>query len=220
MLSQPVFAQTAESTDSTTMAAATLLGEMMRQQVEAMKTNGFNINNEEFADVFVKAFLQQPTGISSEVADAYMNRQVRKLQAGKNATPALSVESQQAFLAKAAAEEGATVTPSGLVFQVITEGEGAMPTDDDVVSVTYAGRLSDGTVFDSTETPVQFPVSGLIPGFTEGLKMMKPGGTYRIVIPAALGYGEYGIDIIPGNAALDFVINLEGIVKPEFVEPE
>ena len=105
-------------------------------------------------------------------------------------------------------------TPTGLLFEVITEGEGASPTESDQVRVTYTGRLSDGTVFDSTEKPVQFPVGNLVAGFSEGLKMMKPGGDYRIIIPPQLGYGEKGAaGVIPPGAVLDFTIHLNDIVK-------
>ena len=127
----------------------------------------------------------------------------------------LSLQSQADYLADQRAREGVIETPSGLLFEVITEGEGATPTDADRVSVTYAGRLSDGTVFDSTERPVQFPVANLVPGFTEGLKMMKAGGEYRIIIPAALGYGDKGAaGVIPPGAVLDFTIRLLDVVRP------
>ncbi|MDE6629141.1 MAG: FKBP-type peptidyl-prolyl cis-trans isomerase, partial [Muribaculaceae bacterium] len=84
------------------------------------------------------------------------------------------------------------------------------------VKVTYTGKLSDGTVFDQPERPVQFPVSNLVPGFTEGLKLMKPGGTYRLFIPATLGYGDLGAGgVIPPGAALDFTVTLLEIVPQQ-----
>ena len=104
-----------------------------------------------------------------------------------------------------------TTTQSGLQFQAIKEGTGPSPTTSDIVLVHYKGKLEDGTVFDSTEgkQPVPFPVTGVIPGFTEGLQMMKKGGTYRLRIPPQLAYGEKGAGgVIPGNATLDFEIQL------------
>lgn len=99
--------------------------------------------------------------------------------------------------------------PSGLVFEVITEGEGTSPTIDNRVRLLYTGRLADGTVFDQTERPVDFPLRGLVPGFSEGLSLMKPGGTYRLFIPPSLGYGEEGAaGTIPPNAAIDFQVQL------------
>jgi hypothetical protein len=102
-------------------------------------------------------------------------------------------------------------TASGIQLQTIEEGTGPQPTTTDIVLVNYEGKLEDGTVFDTTEgkQPVPFPVTGVIPGFTEGLQMMKKGGTYRLRIPPQLAYGEKGAGgVIPPNATLDFKIEL------------
>lgn len=104
-----------------------------------------------------------------------------------------------------------TTTPSGLQLQVLKEGTGPQPTTTDIVLVHYKGQLEDGTVFDSTEgkQPVPFPVTGVIPGFTEGLQLMKKGGTYRLKIPSQLAYGPTGAGgVIPPNANLEFEIQL------------
>ena len=104
-----------------------------------------------------------------------------------------------------------TRTASGLELKVIEEGTGAQPTTTDIVLVHYTGRLEDGTVFDTSEgkQPVPFPVTGVIPGFTEGLQMMKKGGTYRLRIPPELAYGPQGAGgVIPPNATLEFDIQL------------
>ena len=104
-----------------------------------------------------------------------------------------------------------TTTASGLQLQVLKDGTGPAPTASDIVLVHYKGKVQDGTVFDSTEgkQPVPFPVTGVIPGFTEGLQMMKKGGTYRLKIPPQLAYGEKGAGgVIPPNATLDFEIQL------------
>lgn len=118
------------------------------------------------------------------------------------------------FIDSVAALPDAARTPSGLVFIVLTPGQGNFPTAADTVELTYTARLSSGEVFDESTDPVQFPVEGLVPGFSEGLCLMQPGGSYRLVIPAELGYGAQGIPgIIPGGAALDFTVNLIRIVK-------
>ncbi len=104
-----------------------------------------------------------------------------------------------------------TTTASGLELQVVKEGTGVQPTPTDIVLVHYTGRLADGAVFDSSEgkQPVPFPVTGVIPGFTEGLQMMKKGGTYRLRIPPELAYGPQGAGgVIPPNATLEFDIQL------------
>ena len=121
---------------------------------------------------------------------------------------------QTAFIDSIAAMPQAARTPSGLVFVILTPGEGEFPTAADTVELTYTARLSSGELFDESSEPVQFPVEGLVPGFSEGLCLMQPGGSYRLVIPAELGYGAQGIPgIIPGGAALDFTVNLIRIVK-------
>jgi FKBP-type peptidyl-prolyl cis-trans isomerase FkpA len=107
-----------------------------------------------------------------------------------------------------------TTTASGLQIRTIEEGEGAHPTEADIAFVTYTGRLEDGKVFDSNEgqQPVPFPVAegATIKGFSEGLKLMKKGGSYRLRIPPALGYGEKGAGggQIPANATLDFDVKI------------
>ena len=121
---------------------------------------------------------------------------------------------ETAFIDSVAALPNAARTPSGLVFIVLNPGEGDFPTVADTVELSYTARLSSGEIFDETAEPVQFPVEGLVPGFSEGLCMMQPGGSYRLVIPAELGYGAQGIQgIIPGGAALDFTVNFIRIVK-------
>ena len=102
-----------------------------------------------------------------------------------------------------------TTTASGLQIRTIEEGEGAHPTEADVAFVTYTGRLADsGKVFDSNEgqQPVPFPVAegATIKGFSEGLKLMKKGGKYRLKIPPALGYEDKDMGQIPPNSTLDF----------------
>jgi FKBP-type peptidyl-prolyl cis-trans isomerase FkpA len=105
-----------------------------------------------------------------------------------------------------------TTTASGLQIRTIEEGEGAHPTEADIAFVTYTGRLEDGKVFDSNEgqQPVPFPVAegATIKGFSEGLKLMKKGGSYRLKIPPALGYGDKDMGQIPPNSTLDFDVKI------------
>jgi FKBP-type peptidyl-prolyl cis-trans isomerase FkpA len=104
-------------------------------------------------------------------------------------------------------------TPSGLGFKVVKDGEGAPPTASDVALIQYTGRLEDGTVFDSNMNTRPSPISvgdgAAIKGFTEGLRMMKRGGTYRLRIPPGLGYGASGQPpVIPPNSTLEFEVKL------------
>jgi FKBP-type peptidyl-prolyl cis-trans isomerase len=99
-------------------------------------------------------------------------------------------------------------TPEGLSYTVIKAGKGEKPTDTSRVTVNYRGLLtSDGTQFDAGDG-IKFKVTGVIPGFTQGLKLMQPGGKYRLCIPAALGYGEAGNGPVPANADLVFEVDL------------
>ena len=177
-------------------------------EIEAM---GVKLNRETFLTAFLDALEGRPTGFTSESANAFMNAYMERCQ--KNNTPDDNgfTEKQREFISRNAAREGVVTTPSGLVFEVITEGEGNSPTVDDMVTLYYTGRLADGTVFDQTEPgkPAVFPAGRLIKGFTEGLTMMKPGGTYRLFIPAELAYGQRGAGTqIPPGAALEFIIEL------------
>jgi FKBP-type peptidyl-prolyl cis-trans isomerase FkpA len=103
-------------------------------------------------------------------------------------------------------------TASGLQYRVLKEGTGPSPALTDVALIDYTGKLEDGTEFDSTKgkQPVPMPVQGSIPGFSEGLRLMNKGATYRFRIPSALAYGEQGAGngVIPPNATLDFEVTL------------
>jgi len=121
-----------------------------------------------------------------------------------------------AYLAKAAAEPGATKTSSGLVIKTLTAGTGASPTAKDQVKVHYEGKFVDGRVFDSSierKEPATFPLTGVIPCWTEAVQLMKVGGKARIVCPSALAYGDEGRPPqIPGGATLVFQVELLDIV--------
>lgn len=111
-------------------------------------------------------------------------------------------------------------TASGLKYVILQEGTGATPKATDVVTVNYAGRLTDmeGTEFDSSYKrgePTSFPLNRVIPGWTEGLQLMKVGSVYEFYIPADLAYGERGGGPIPPNAPLLFKVQLISIDSPQ-----
>jgi FKBP-type peptidyl-prolyl cis-trans isomerase FkpA len=117
----------------------------------------------------------------------------------------------QAYLVKAAAEPGATKTESGIVYMELTPGTGASPKASDTVKVHYRGTLINGTEFDSSykrNEPAQFPLTGVIKCWTEGVQKMKIGGKSKLVCPSDLAYGDRGRPSIPGGAALIFEIEL------------
>lgn len=191
-----------------------LQGFTVIERLKQMRELGFPIDSDAFIRALRTTLAGGSTGFTSESADTYLNDYMSRQYEASMAADTLSTASQRDFLAREAAREGVITTPDGLLFQVITEGEGAGPSLDDTVAITYTGRLYNGTVFDEADEPVSLPVRGLVPGFSEGLLMMKPGGTYRIIIPSDLGYGPHGTaGVIPGNAALDFTITLINVIK-------
>ena len=122
--------------------------------------------------------------------------------------PAQNKQAGAAFLAENAKKEGVASTPSGLQYQVLKAGDGRRPAATDSVTVDYKGSLIDGKEFDSGKG-ISFPLNGVIPGWTEGLQLMKEGAKYRFFIPPELGYGESGAArVIPPNAVLIFEVDL------------
>jgi FKBP-type peptidyl-prolyl cis-trans isomerase FkpA/FKBP-type peptidyl-prolyl cis-trans isomerase FklB len=145
---------------------------------------------------------------------------VRELQQARLATVAAAEKKAgEAFIEKAAGEQGATKTASGLVISTIKAGEGASPKASDQVRVHYHGTLADGTVFDSSVQrgqPATFPLNRVIPCWTEGLQLMKVGGKSRLVCPSSLAYGDRGSPprIKPGATLVFEVELLEIVTKP------
>ncbi|MDT0632563.1 FKBP-type peptidyl-prolyl cis-trans isomerase [Rubrivirga sp. S365] len=126
-----------------------------------------------------------------------------------------------AFLAQVAERPGIQRLPSGVLYTITDEGEGAKPTVQSVVSVDYTGRLADGTVFDQSPEgqPVQFPVGNVVPGFRDAILDMRPGETRTVYLPPDLAYGQAGAPGpggqggIPPNAALEFDITLREVLN-------
>lgn len=139
----------------------------------------------------------------------FQTRMTAKLVA-KNLTEGI------AFLEVNKAKEGVQVLPSGLQYKVIKEGTGKIPTVDDKVKTHYRGTLINGTEFDSSykrNKPAEFPVKGVIKGWTEALLLMKQGSKWELYIPPNLAYGEQGRPGIPPNSTLIFEIELLEVVK-------
>jgi len=120
----------------------------------------------------------------------------------------------QKFLDNNKKADGVKVTPSGLQYKVIKEGTGKKPTTENIVKVHYTGKLINGQVFDSSVErgePIEFPVTGVIKGWTEGLQLMSEGSRYMFYIPSDLGYGDRGAPpaIEPGSTLIFEVELLE-----------
>lgn len=120
------------------------------------------------------------------------------------------------FLEDNKKKEGIKTTASGLQYKVLVKGKGAKPSVDSKVRVHYVGTLIDGKEFDSSRkrgTPAEFPVRGVIPGWTEALQLMSEGSKWMLYIPSNLAYGERGRPSIPSNSVLIFEVELMKILK-------
>ncbi len=150
-----------------------------------------------------------------QVRETMMAFQQEMMQKQDSISKAKSSENNQAeeeFFAKNGQVEGVVTLPSGLQYKVNQAGSGAKPSASDQVTVHYRGTLLDGTEFDSSEShggPATFPVSGVIPGWTEALQLMEPGAKWTIYVPSKLAYGERGAGAKIGpDAALIFDVEL------------
>ena len=121
------------------------------------------------------------------------------------------------FLAKIDADKSVTKTASGLRYKILVPGSAVKPTKESTVKCRYEGKLADGKVFDSTKTrnnePTEFPLSGVIPAWTEGVQLIGVGGKIMLYCPAALAYGEEGRPGIPGKSVLEFEVELVELVE-------
>jgi FKBP-type peptidyl-prolyl cis-trans isomerase FkpA len=168
---------------------------------------------------FVKQGLNDgATGKKAAVSLEAYNARIQELaRARRDAKGAKLAAAGKDVLEKAGKEKGAVKTESGLVYVPLKEGGGASPAAADTVKVHYRGTLVDGTEFDSSYKrgqPAEFPLSGVIKCWTEGVQKMKVGGKAKLVCPSSIAYGERGMGgAIPPNATLVFEVELLEIVK-------
>ena len=199
---------TPQQADSVNRAVAVVITESIQPLVDNLIANNLPLNTDVLTAYIARALRGQSLDMTSQQAAGYIDSAIARFSS--RYPDAFTPDSQQLFLERAANTPGALVTPSGLVFIVITEGEGPSPKPTDVVNVRYTARLSNGIILDDTkDTTLTFDLPTEIPGLREGVTMMKPGGTYRLVIPPELAYGAQGIPgVVPANAALDFTVTL------------
>jgi len=176
-------------------------------------------------DAFLKGITDALSGSSRSLTQAEMDQVMMSFSQDLQASQKESFEKARAvnrkegaeFLKKNKVKEGVKVTPSGLQYRVVKEGTGDNPKPGDTVTVHYRGTLIDGTEFDSSykrNQPATFSLAGVIRGWTEGLQLMKTGGTYELVIPSDLAYGERGAGHLIGpDAVLIFTVDLISIAK-------
>ena len=168
-----------------------------------------NMNIEDFVKGIKDVLSGAKTEISHSEAQAVVNEHFQKLAEEAYAQNKASGET---FLAENAKKEGVTTLPSGLQYQVITEGTGKKPSATDRVQCHYEGTLIDGTIFDSSikrGEPAVFGVNQVIKGWVEALQLMQEGAKWRLYIPYDMAYGEHGAgEMIPPYSTLIFDVEL------------
>lgn len=156
--------------------------------------------------------LQMEGAEAQQILNEFFNELEKKQRETATEAGKVAKAEGEKFLLENAKREGVVVTSSGLQYEVITEGSGRSPKATDVVRCHYHGTLVDGTVFDSSyqrNQPADFGLNQVIPGWTEGVQLMKEGSKYRFYLPYNLAYGEMGAGgMIPPYAALIFDVEL------------
>jgi FKBP-type peptidyl-prolyl cis-trans isomerase FklB len=178
--------------------------------------------------VVAKAMMDGKEGkplMADDIARSYIMAFINKRETAKAAKKAEVdkvkykdyIDQNEAFLSKNKEKAGVTTTASGLQYEVIKMGTGPKPTTQNTVKVHYVGTLIDGTEFDSSvkrKEPATFPVSGVIPGWTEALQLMPVGSKFKLYLPAAIAYGATGAgEVIKPFSTLIFEVELLEIVK-------
>ena len=187
-------------------------GLAMGQQLRGMGVKDLNV--EDYAAAVKAVFEGTESAIPFEEAQTLINEYHQNLE--EEMTKAAR-EAGEKFLEENKKNEGVKVTASGLQYVVEKEGEGAQPTATDEVTVHYTGKLLNGQVFDSSVQrgePATFPLNRVIPGWTEGVQLMKEGAKYTFFIPSDLAYGPQGIpNAIPPHSTLIFEVELIKVIK-------
>ena len=177
------------------------------QNLLSMGAQGINV--EDFAQAIADVLNRNDLAMSHNEAREIVNKYFMELEEKMNAE---NIEKGKAFLAENAKKEGIVTLPSGLQYEVITEGNGKKPSATDRVKCHYEGTLIDGTLFDSSikrGQPAVFGVNQVIKGWVEALQLMSEGSKWRLFIPSELGYGaQQAGEMIPPHSTLIFEVEL------------
>lgn len=174
------------------------------------------LNTQQFIQGFEDGHAKKDPQYTEEQISAALAAYQKAAQQQQEAQVKGEAQAEKAFLTENAKKSGVVTTASGLQYQVIKQGSGAQPTATSQVTVHYEGKLVNGTVFDSSiarKEPITFALNQVIPGWTEGVQLMKEGSKYRLFIPAELGYGAQETGAIPPNSTLIFDVELIKVVS-------
>ena len=177
------------------------------QNLLSMGAQGINV--EDFSQAIADVLNRNELAMSHNEAREIVNKYFMELEEKMNAE---NIEKGKAFLEENAKKEGIVTLPSGLQYEVITEGNGKKPSATDRVKCHYEGTLIDGTLFDSSikrGQPAVFGVNQVIKGWVEALQLMSEGSKWRLFIPSELGYGaQQAGEMIPPHSTLIFEVEL------------
>lgn len=207
--------------DKNAYSVGASIGDSVKRNIDQIKAVEQDFNDEMLLQGLQDALKDNPQLPRDEInaiAGRFQQEFYQKHRAHQKELAAKNIESGQAFLAENSKKDGVKQTDSGLQYKVLTEGTGPKPKASDTVKVHYKGTLIDGTEFDSSYQrgePAQFPLTGVIKGWTEGLQLMPVGSKYEFYIPADLAYGASPRPNIPANSTLIFEVELLEIVKPQ-----
>ena len=182
------------------------------QIVSQLQSSDLPLSSEALALGISDILNQNELKLTDEQIQEVMTAVQKEVQDRDTAMREAAAQQGDDFRANYANEDGVESTASGILYKVITAGDGAIPTLDSTVTVHYRGTLVDGSEFDSSyrrNEPTSFPLGSIIPGWQEVLQIMKVGSKWEVVIPPQLAYGENGAPpAIPPNATLVFEIEL------------
>ena len=183
----------------------------------SMKSQGLRVDTKVLAASIDDALDGKPSKMTQPEMQAAMTKMRETMMAKQEAAGKENIEKGSKFLEEHKKGANVKTTASGLQYEVVSEGKGESPKATDTVKVHYTGTLTDGTKFDSSydrNEPAEFPVGGVIKGWTEALMMMKPGAKWKLAIPSDLAYGPQGRPGIPANSVLLFDVELMEVKAP------